>query len=468
MERSYTILFDNSRRFPARHPARLPFDPHAAMPSPLLSEPPEPEMHRERLNAQDLQELAAEPGFVAAAEVMCTRLCPPLPEPDVAAGLRTIRGTRRRQSWGIEAVGAHESKYSGADVTVAVLDTGIDSRHAAFRDVGIVEKDFTGRGNGDADGHGTHSAGVIFGRNVEGVRIGVAPGVRRALVGKIIGPEGGDSDMLLRGIGWAHAEGAHVISLAVGLDFAATVRRRMQEGWSGPLATEVTLEAYSANLKLIDRLLQMLRMREPFTGGALLVAAAGNDSRRSGSGEYVMTACPPCGSDKVVSVGAFDPLARSERYRVSDFSNCGVDLTAPGRLIVSAAAGGGLRAQSGTGAAAPHVAGVAALWWQAARQSDLPATATLVRGKLLAGAQANGFSPAVYPAERGAGRVMAPRDSQAVAPQRSALRGRGDRAEAVRLVLGGALPAGIGAGGKPISLEAEFEQPGTSRSGSLC
>jgi subtilisin family serine protease len=79
-----------------------------------------------------------------------------------------------------------------------------------------------------------------------------------------------------------------------------------------------------------------------------------------------------------------------------------------------------LKVQSGTSTAAPHVAGVAALWWQAVRQSDLPANATLVRGKLLASAARDGFSLAVYPGDRGAGRVVAPRDSAAVSPRRAA------------------------------------------------
>jgi subtilisin family serine protease len=119
---------------------------------------------------------------------------PPMP-------LRLIQGLDSRPdaipktSWGVEAVGAArpvkpgQHRMTGEGVTVAVLDTGIDKQHPAFQGVIIVPKNFTGEGeDGSVDdlvGHGTHCAGTIFGRDVDGVRIGVAPGVTRALVGRV-------------------------------------------------------------------------------------------------------------------------------------------------------------------------------------------------------------------------------------------------------------------------------------------
>nr|WP_229419583.1 S8 family serine peptidase [Pseudoduganella dura] len=99
--------------------------------------------------------------------------------------------------WGITAVGADRSRFSGAGVTVAVLDTGIDAAHPAFSGVQLVQQDFSGDGDGDAFGHGTHCAGTILGRDVGGTRIGVARGVTRALIGKVLGNDGsGSTDMV--------------------------------------------------------------------------------------------------------------------------------------------------------------------------------------------------------------------------------------------------------------------------------
>ena len=106
---------------------------------------------------------------------------------------------------------------------MAVLDTGIDAAHAAFAGVSIVERDFTGEGNGDQHGHGTHCAGTIFGRDVQNTRIGVAPGVTKAFIGKVLGTNGGASDEIVNAIQWAVDQGAHVISMSLGMDFPGFV-----------------------------------------------------------------------------------------------------------------------------------------------------------------------------------------------------------------------------------------------------
>ncbi|UUZ52799.1 S8 family serine peptidase [Massilia sp. H-1] len=89
-----------------------------------------------------------------------------------------------------------------------------------------MQKDFTGDGNGDGHGHGTHCAGTIFGRAVNGIRIGVAPGVTRALIGKVLDSDGGgSSDNIVEAMLWAVEQGAHVISMSIGMDFGGYVKQ---------------------------------------------------------------------------------------------------------------------------------------------------------------------------------------------------------------------------------------------------
>jgi subtilisin family serine protease len=122
---------------------------------------------------------------LASAPVMPMRLIAPvsITAPGPAAG---------DVSWGVEAVGAATSPFSGEGVVVAVLDSGIDASHAAFAGVTLGKRDFTGAAHlGDEHGHGTHCAATIFGRDVDGRRIGVARGVQRALTSRPPGPAEG-------------------------------------------------------------------------------------------------------------------------------------------------------------------------------------------------------------------------------------------------------------------------------------
>src|SRR5262249_21232714 len=147
--------------------------------------------------------------------------------------------------WGLRAVKADTSPFSGEGITVAVLDTGIDKAHPAFAGMTerIVEKNFTSSADVDKQGHGTHCAGTIFGGAVDGKRIGIATGVTKALIGKVLDDNGhGDSDMIFKGIQWAVSEGAHVISMSLGFDFPGSVRGMADAGWPVELATSTSLE----------------------------------------------------------------------------------------------------------------------------------------------------------------------------------------------------------------------------------
>ena len=46
-------------------------------------------------------------------------------------------------------------------------------------------------------------AGTIFGTDVNGMRIGVAKGVKKVLIGKVLGNSGGSSETIAKAILWA-------------------------------------------------------------------------------------------------------------------------------------------------------------------------------------------------------------------------------------------------------------------------
>ena len=270
--------------------------------------------------------------------------------------------------WGGGAIKANKSHRTGAGVIVAVLDTGIDKTHAAFKGVELITKNFTTEVDHDIDGHGTHCAGTIFGRDVDGRRIGIATGVQKALIGKVLGKGGGSTDQLVEAINWARDNGADIISMSLGLDFVGYQKELMKERVPSEVATSMALAGYRANVQTFDRL-SKLYVESDAIRSVVLVAAAGNESLRDMSEEFRVTVAPPAAGEAFVSVAAIGPAPADTQalYPIASFSNSGARLSAPGVDIWSAKRGGGLTVMSGTSMATPHVTGVAALWLEELR-----------------------------------------------------------------------------------------------------
>lgn len=354
MEASEYIVFDIESTGPGDEDFR--FGPSGGEGAPSAA------MSVESLSPADVADARRTPGRVVA-EPLPLQLIEPVSA--AAADAPPAAGT----AWGVEAVGAVASPFTGKGIKVAVLDTGIDAAHPAFSGIKITQRDFTGEGEGDAHGHGTHCAGTIAGQEIDGFRFGVAPGVEELIIGKVLGQRGGSTAIITDAMLWALESGADVISMSLGIDFPGVVERWTSSGLAVQPATSRALEAYRDNLALFGSVAAVIQKKAPFAKSAIVVAASGNESERTAPNPYTIGIAPPAASEGFIGVAALQQDG-SGGFSVASFSNTGAAVAAPGVDIVSARAGGGLTSMSGTSMATPHVAGVAALWAEKLAESD--------------------------------------------------------------------------------------------------
>lgn len=238
-------------------------------------------------------------------------------------------------TWGLQMTRVLESTLTGAGVKVAVLDTGFDQRHPDFVGRTVTRKLFASKSSDDdLVGHGTHCIGTACGplRPVTGPRYGVACEAE-IYSGKVLGDDGFGTDRsVIAGMDWALEQGCHVISMSLG---AAT-----------DLGDQPSDDYEQIGQVCLD-------------AGALVVAAAGNNSRRP---DRIAPVASPANASTILAVGAIDVA-----LAVAAFS-CGgvntgqeVDVAAPGVDVLSSLPGESYGRWDGTSMATPHVAGIAAL-----------------------------------------------------------------------------------------------------------
>ena len=319
-----------------------------------------------------------------------------------------IPGSSQGQpTWNIKAVRADTSPYTGKGCVVGLIGTGIKISHPAFSEVTFIQKDFTGSGNQDENGHTTHTAGTIFGRPVENKRFGVAPGVTEVLSAKVLDRTGsGTREAGLAGLQWLseHPRRVDVICAAMGFDFARLMSMHVEAAQGQDLIQTIA--------KDLREYLQLLRAYQSFSAvaaslgkGAVLIMPAENDSEENGR---VPVTSPLSVAQGVISVGAVQP--GDNGYKVPWFSNSLPTVCAPGYEILSADIGGNLRSLQGTSMSCAHAAGVAALWWEylRSRNPSGEVTSRMVTAEMLKAARTDVFARDTRETERGAGLLQAP------------------------------------------------------------
>jgi lantibiotic leader peptide-processing serine protease len=296
------------------------------------------------------------------------------------------------RQWNMRAIHADEAWAAGfrgdPSVTVAILDSGIDSTHSdldgavdATRSASFVQ-DIPGVPQCSDDAliapyvpgapawtdlhtHGTHVAGIVAaqGRGISGVAPDVALiAVKVANVCSLVAPS-----WAIAGAVHAADEGADVINLSIAITFRRSCRT---EADRGDLRSQC-----AALMAALNRAAAYARKR-----GALVVAAAGNQAMDFDQAQDLTVV--PADLPTVMGVSATAPINGLDPDTPTDYTNFGmslVDVAAPGGrfaggqdMVLSLCSNLSLlypecrganayQYRAGTSFAAPHVAGVAAL-----------------------------------------------------------------------------------------------------------
>ncbi|MGM0901017.1 MAG: S8 family peptidase [Bacillota bacterium] len=226
--------------------------------------------------------------------------------------------------WNLPVIGTEQGwniSRGDEDITIAVIDTGVDLDHPDLVNRLVEGYNILGDNSNpdDDNGHGTHVAGIIASETNNREGIAGLTWFNKIMPIKAMSAEGyGTTFDIAKGIIWAVDNGADVINLSLGNYKESNVLKRA--------------------------------IRYAYNNDVVMIAAAGNDSTRQPS--Y------PAAYPEVLSVSAVNYDGK-----LAEFSNYGsyINISAPGVYIPSTYFNEQYASLSGTSMAAPHVAGLAGL-----------------------------------------------------------------------------------------------------------
>jgi subtilisin len=223
---------------------------------------------------------------------------------------------------------ATESYFTGKDIKVGVLDTGIDTTHEDLTVSGGISFVPDTPSYTDDNGHGTHVAGIIAAQNNNiGIR-GIAPNVKLYSI-KVLDEDGlGQYSQIIDGIEWASQQGLHIVNLSL------------------------TGKESSYALKLA--------VDEAYKKGLYIIAASGNHSNNMFSEDQ--SVYYPAKYESAIAVGAVDQYNKHPKFSGSGPE---LELVAPGVDIYSSYMNNTYETLTGTSMATPYVTAIYALYKEA-------------------------------------------------------------------------------------------------------
>ncbi len=284
-----------------------------------------------------------------------------------AASLPHAATSGPRVAWGVQRIGAEAAwakGYTGAGVTVGIIDSGVDIAHPALASRyrggsadGTITNDYnwldtSGFATGvfapkpsDSGSHGTHVMGSILG-GTDADAIGVAPDAKFIAARMVFGD--------------------HIQSTISSLDALSFMLAPTKVDGSAPDPTrgaDVVNNSWGASdweSRESQGAFDALK-----AAGILLVNSAGNDGRSSAGRVSAPGAYP--GHLSIASSDSRDKGSSFSSPGPSAFDPNGIlpNITAPGSGIYSSVPGGRYGEKDGTSMAAPHVTGAVALMLQA-------------------------------------------------------------------------------------------------------